>query len=185
MRDKTATHLTITISLTAAHSAPGSLPARTAAGSSVPGGLLRQWLCDNHLTRTVLSLGPRVLEASHTERTLKTHERRALNVQWGGQCAQDGCTHSQSTGHALVPHHQPQRHHPRLRPDPPRHSHRRQNHPAQGRPMAQPHRLGPLTTRRPRQPPRPARPRRVELPTFPGRLMSLVLLVVVRDSVHL
>ena len=52
-------------------------------------------------------------------------------------------------------------------------------------PTAQYYRLGPLTTRRPRQPPQPARPRRLELPTFPGRLMSLVLLVVVRDSVHL
>ena len=104
-RDKTAPHLTVTTSLTGLHDQPGSLPARTGSGSSVPGGLVRQWLCDSHLTRTVLSLGRRVLEVSHTDRTLKAHERRALTVQWGGQCAGAGCPHTLATGHPLIPHH--------------------------------------------------------------------------------
>ena len=104
-RDKTAPHLTVTTSLTGLHDQPGTLPARSGSGSSLPGGLVRQWLCDSHLTRTVLSLGRRVLETSHTERTLKAHERRALTVQWGGQCAGAGCTHTLATGHTLTPHH--------------------------------------------------------------------------------
>ena len=50
-----------------------------------------------------MSLGRKVIETSHTERTLKAHERRALLVQWGGRCAGAGCTSPPGT--PLIPHH--------------------------------------------------------------------------------
>ena len=51
----------------------------------------------------MLSLGRKVIETSHTERTLKPHERRALHAQWAGRCAVAGCTSPPGT--PLVPHH--------------------------------------------------------------------------------
>jgi hypothetical protein len=44
-----------------------------------------------------------VIESSHTERTLKPHERRAKHLETGGHCQGAGCT--RGPGHRLVPHH--------------------------------------------------------------------------------
>ena len=53
--------------------------------------MVRRWLCIGHLTRYVLSLGHRVMQSSHTERTLKPHERRAKRVQPAGSAKPPGC----------------------------------------------------------------------------------------------
>lgn len=63
---------------------------------------MRRLLCDSRVGRLVLGLGGRALDASHTERTLRAHERRALHVQWGGRCAGAGC--ASPPGSPLVPH---------------------------------------------------------------------------------
>jgi Domain of unknown function (DUF222) len=102
-RDKAAPHLMVTVGLDAMHGAPGALPAVTGSGATAAMSVVRRWLPDSHLTRVVLGLGRRVIETSHTERTLKSHERRALSVQWGGQCAVAGCI--RGLGSPLVPHH--------------------------------------------------------------------------------
>jgi hypothetical protein len=51
----------------------------------------------------VLGLGHKVLELSHTERTLKPHERRAKRIETGGHCQGAGCRSGPGT--RLVPHH--------------------------------------------------------------------------------
>ena len=102
-RGKTAPHLLITVGLDTLHDAPGALPAVAASGTVLPAGLVRRWLCDSRLTRIVLSAGRRVLEISHTTRTLKAHERLAKHVECGGRCAGAGCPAPPGT--PLVPHH--------------------------------------------------------------------------------
>lgn len=84
--------------------APGALPARsTTTGCSLAGSVVRRWLADSALVRLVTSLGRRVVETSHTQRTLTATERRLLHAQWGGRCAGAGCAHDST--HGLVPHH--------------------------------------------------------------------------------
>ena len=102
-RDKACPHLLVTVSLDQLQARPGALPATSAAGTSLPRSLVLRLACDSRITRVVLSAGRRVIETSHTERTLKPHERRALHVQWGGRCAGAGCT--SPPGSPLVPHH--------------------------------------------------------------------------------
>ena len=103
VRDKAAPHLAVTIGLDTLHDLPGALPAMGASGQRLPVGLVRRWLCDSVLTRYVLSLGHRLVESSHTERTLKPHERRAKRVQTGGICQAAGCP--PRPDRPLVPHH--------------------------------------------------------------------------------
>lgn len=103
LRDKQAPHLSITIGLDGLHAAPGALPAVGASGAPLPLSLVRRWMCDSYVTRFVLSLGRRVIELSHTERTLKQHERRAKRIETGGRCQGAGCT--RGPGHLLIPHH--------------------------------------------------------------------------------
>ena len=103
LRDKTAPHLLVTVSLDQLQGRPGALPATGAAGTPLAAGLVRRLLCDSRITRLVLSAGRKVLETSHTQRTLKAHERKALHVQWGGRCAGAGCTSPPGT--PLIPHH--------------------------------------------------------------------------------
>ena len=103
LRDKTAPHLAVTVSLDALHDSPGALPAVAASGARLPHSLVRRWSCDSAITRFVLSLGHKVLELSHTERTLKPHERRAKRLETGNHCQGAGCSHG--PGSRLVPHH--------------------------------------------------------------------------------
>ena len=120
LRDKTAPHIAVTVSLDSLHAAPGSLPAVAASGARLPRSLVRRWLCDSAVTRFVLSLGHKVLAVSHTGRTLTATERRAKRLETGGCCQIAGCT--RGPGHRLVPHHptpyaavrhhQPARHRP-------------------------------------------------------------------------
>ena len=102
-RGKVVPHISVTVSLDSLHGAPGALPAVGASGSTLPLSLVRRWMCDSAVSRFVLGLGRKVIEASHTERTLKPHERRAKLLETGGQCQGAGCT--RGPGHRLVPHH--------------------------------------------------------------------------------
>jgi hypothetical protein len=65
--------------------------------------LIKTWWCDSSVTRFVMGLGRRVIETSHTERTLKAHERRAKHLETGGRCQGAGCTCC--PGERLIPHH--------------------------------------------------------------------------------
>lgn len=103
LRDKVAPHLAVTVGLDTLHASPGALPAVAASGTRLPVSLVRSWFCDSAATRFVLSLGRRVVEASHTERTLKPHERRIKRIETGGRCQAAGC--SSPPGRRLVPHH--------------------------------------------------------------------------------
>ncbi|MCW2715097.1 MAG: hypothetical protein JWN88_2144 [Frankiales bacterium] len=102
-RDRQAPHLAVTVSAEALSGAPGSLGPVTGSGTLLPRSLVRRWSCDSAVTRFVLSLGRKVIEASHTERTLKPHERRAKRIETGGHCQGAGCT--RGPGSRLVPHH--------------------------------------------------------------------------------
>jgi hypothetical protein len=95
----------VTIPLAALHGQPGALPAVTDNGHTIPASLVRRWLCDSAITRFVLSLGNRVLASSHTDRTLKPHERRIKQIETGGICQGAGCNRGDPTGHVLIPHH--------------------------------------------------------------------------------
>ena len=103
LRDKIAPHLAVTVPLATLHDAPGALPAVAASGARLPRSLVRREWCDSAVTRFVLSLGHKVIELSHTERTLEPHERRAKRIETGGHCQGSGCCHSPDT--RLVPHH--------------------------------------------------------------------------------
>lgn len=103
LRDKVAPHVAVTVSLDALHDMPGALPPVAASGARLPRSLVRRWWCDSAITRFVMGLGHRVLETSHTERTLKAHERRVKRLETGGRCQAAGCSHG--PGHRLVPHH--------------------------------------------------------------------------------
>ena len=103
LRDKVAPHLAVTVDLTTLQGEPGALPARGACGTSLPLSLVRRWSCDSALTRFIMSLGRKVLDSSHTARTLTGHERRAKHLETGGTCQGAGCI--RGPGSRLIPHH--------------------------------------------------------------------------------
>ena len=103
LREKVAPHLSVTVPIQALHDEPGALPPVAATGARLPRRLVRTWWCDSGVTRFVLGLGRRVVELSHTERTLKPHERRIKRVETGGRCQGAGCR--RGPGHRLIPHH--------------------------------------------------------------------------------
>jgi hypothetical protein len=103
LRDKIAPHISVTVGLGTLHREPGAAPPTGAAGVTLPLTLVRKWWCDSYVTRFVLGLGHRVLEVSHTTRTLKAHERRIKHLEAGGHCQGAGCC--RGPGHRLIPHH--------------------------------------------------------------------------------
>ena len=103
VRDKIAPHLGVTVGLSTLHRQPGATPATGASGLRLPLSLVQTWWCDAYITRYVLGLGHRVVETSHTSRTLKPHERRIKHLETGGQCQGAGCCRGPGT--PLVPHH--------------------------------------------------------------------------------
>lgn len=103
LRDKQAPHIAVTVGLDALGGAPGALGPVAASGAVLPRSLVRRWWCDSAVTRFVLALGRKAVETSHTERTLKPHERRAKRIETGGRCQGAGCT--RGPGSRLVPHH--------------------------------------------------------------------------------
>jgi hypothetical protein len=104
-RGKHVPQIAITISEAALHDQPGAPPGRSTSGARWPAGLVRRMVCDSAITRFVLSLGHRVIESSHTGRTLKPHERRIKQLETGGSCEAAGCSKGLQTGHRLIPHH--------------------------------------------------------------------------------
>ena len=103
-RDKVAPHVAVTVGIDLLDSQPGALPAvSVTTGARLPASLVRRWVCDSAVARFVLGLGGRVIELSHTERTLKAHERRAKRIETGGWCQVAGCR--AGPGSRLVPHH--------------------------------------------------------------------------------
>ena len=102
-RDKAAPHVVVTVGIEALHGESGARPAVGASGAVLPLSLVQTWWCESAVSRMVMGLGRRVIEASHTERTLKAHERRAKNVETGGRCQGAGCPCG--PGLRLIPHH--------------------------------------------------------------------------------
>ncbi len=85
---------------------PGAPPAVTTTGTLLPASIWQALACGSAFTRLVLDLRGKVIETSHTSRTLKPHERRALHTQTGGHCQGAGCTRStRQPGTILHPHH--------------------------------------------------------------------------------
>ena len=103
LRDTVAPHIGVTTGLDTMHAAPGAAPAVGDSGARLPRTLVRKWWCDSSVTRFVLGLGRKVIETSHTERTLKAHERRAKRIETGGRCQSAGCRCGPGT--KLIPHH--------------------------------------------------------------------------------
>jgi hypothetical protein len=103
LRDKAAPHIGVTVGLGTLHREPGATPATAGSGVALPLSLVKKWWCDSSVTRYVLGLGHRVLETSHTQRTLKPHERRIKHLETGGHCQGAGCC--RGPGHPLSPHH--------------------------------------------------------------------------------
>jgi hypothetical protein len=103
LRDKVAPHLAVTVTVGALHDSPGALPPVGASGARLPQSLVQRWWCDSAVTRFVLGLGHKVVETSHTERTLKAHERRAKRIETGSRCQGAGCRGA--PGRRLIPHH--------------------------------------------------------------------------------
>jgi hypothetical protein len=103
LRDKVAPHIGVTVGLDTLHREPGSTPAAAASGVTLPLSLVKKWWCDSYVTRYVLGLGHRVVESSHTSRTLKPHERRIKHLETGGHCQGAGCC--RGPGYPLIPHH--------------------------------------------------------------------------------
>ena len=102
-RGKVVPHISVRVGIEALHEGAGALPAVGASGATLPVGVVSRWLCDSSVTRFVMGLGNRVLELSHTERTLKAHERRAKQMETGGRCQAAGC--HPPPGTPLIPHH--------------------------------------------------------------------------------
>lgn len=104
--DKQPVQIVVTVSAETLEGEPGALPARGSSAAHLPASLVRGWGCRSTLVRQVLDLRRQVIETSHTSRTLKAHERRALLTQTGGLCQGAGCTRSARSAGALVhPHH--------------------------------------------------------------------------------
>jgi hypothetical protein len=102
-RGKVVPHLLIRVSAEGLQGAPGALPAVGDGGRSLPASLVRRLTCDSAITRFVMTLGNKVIEMSHTARTLKAHERRAKLMETGGVCQAAGC--HPPPGTPLIPHH--------------------------------------------------------------------------------
>ena len=102
-RAKVVPHILVRVSVDALGGDVGALPGVGASGQTLAAPLVRRWLCDSVVTRFVMGLGTRVIEMSHSERTLKAHERRAKQMETGGRCQAAGC--SPPPGTPMIPHH--------------------------------------------------------------------------------
>jgi hypothetical protein len=102
-RGKSLPNVFVRVGLDTLHGAPGALPAVGGSGQRLPVSLVRRWWCDSVVTRFVMGLGNKVIEMSHTTRTLKQHERKAKVMETGGRCQAAGCTAPPGT--PLIPHH--------------------------------------------------------------------------------
>lgn len=103
-RGKAAPHIDVVVGVDLLTDQAGALPAVSATtGARLPASLVRRWLADSSVARFVLSLGGKVIETSHRQRTLKPHERRAKRIETGGWCQGAGCR--SGPGRRMTPHH--------------------------------------------------------------------------------
>ncbi|MDX6197732.1 MAG: hypothetical protein QOJ79_883 [Actinomycetota bacterium] len=102
-RGKALPQISIRVGLDTLHRAPGALPATGGTGQRLPASTVRRLWCDSAVTRFVMGLGNKVIEMSHTARTLKAHERKAKLMETGGRCQAAACTSPPGT--PLIPHH--------------------------------------------------------------------------------
>lgn len=102
-RGKVVPHIQVRVCADRLDGRPGALSAVGGSGLTLPDSVVKQWLCHSALTRFVMGLGGRLIEMSHTARTLKPHERQAKVVETGGVCQAAGC--HPPPGMPLVPHH--------------------------------------------------------------------------------
>jgi len=102
-RGKVVPHIQVRVGAEALAGRAGAMPAVGGSGRTLPMSLVGQWLCDSAVTRFVMGIGGRVIELSHTVRTLKLHERQAKVMETGGVCQAAGC--HPPPGTPLVPHH--------------------------------------------------------------------------------
>lgn len=105
LRDKVAPHVSVIVENDFLHEVPGALPARAASGARWSRRQIRRLLSGSVFTRMVRDASHRIIEVSHTERTLKGFERRVLHAQWGSTCAGQACCRGPATGDRLIPHH--------------------------------------------------------------------------------
>lgn len=106
VRGKAPVQMSITVSSDFLHGVPGARPATGSAGQTLPRSLVRRLACEGSaFTRFLTSLGSKVVDLSHTSRTLKPDERRIKRLETGGVCEAAGCHRGDATGHALIPHH--------------------------------------------------------------------------------
>ena len=103
LRDKVAPQISVIVTDDGLQEAPGAAPGVGGSGTRLPRWLVRKTWCDSAVTRFVIGLGRKVIETSHTERTLKPHERRAKRIETGGRCQCAGCR--SGPGSMLIPHH--------------------------------------------------------------------------------
>ena len=103
LRDKVPPQISVVVTDDGLSEAPGGTPAVGGSGVRLPRWLVRKTWCDSAVTRLVVGLGRKVIETSHTERTLKPHERRAKRIETGGWCQCAGCR--SGPGSVLIPHH--------------------------------------------------------------------------------
>lgn len=104
-RGKASPQILVTVGLDFVQGVPGALPARTMYGARLARWQIRELVCRSAFTRMVLDARHRVVEVSHSQRTLTAIERQILHVKWGGHCARNGCCRGPDTGDPLVPHH--------------------------------------------------------------------------------
>ena len=89
-RDKAFPHIAVTAGLDFVQGVAGSLPGRAASSARWSREQVRRLLCSGTFTRMLLDASRRVVEVSHTQRTLTALERQVLHLQWGGRCAAPG-----------------------------------------------------------------------------------------------
>jgi hypothetical protein len=104
-REKAFPHIAVLVGLDVVNGVPGSLPGRTAHGARLARWQIRKMLSTSVFSRMVLDGRRKVVEVSHTQRTLTATERRILYAQWGNRCAGATCIRGPATGDPLVPHH--------------------------------------------------------------------------------
>lgn len=104
-REKAFPHIGMVVGLDFVNGVPGSLPGRTAHGGRLARWQVRRMLATSVFSRMVLDARRKVVEVSHSQRTLTATERRILYAEWGNRCAGATCIRGPGTGDTLTPHH--------------------------------------------------------------------------------
>ena len=102
-----AAHLTVIAPLAAVEGRLGALPAQLVLPDGRTTALSHQSLhrlgCTSHLDAVLLDATGTPIGASSTRRMPNRRERRALRARWGSTCATDGCAHTRTVPHHVLP----------------------------------------------------------------------------------